>query len=86
MKFSQMLKILMIKALNSNNGGQRNKIKKLYYMHAYKTKSIIKKLLAKVTSYNYKTKILSNYKTIKLLLLTSNYQKEITTNSSTYTV
>ena len=61
-------------------------VKKLYYMHAYKTKSIIKKLLAKVTSYNYKTKILSNYKTIKLLLLTSNYQKEITTNSSTYTV
>ena len=57
-------------------------IKSKTVFYAYKTKSIIKKLLAKVTSYNYKTKILSNYKTIKLLLLTSNYQKEITTNSS----
>ena len=57
-------------------------IKSKTVLYAYKTKCIIKKLLAKVTSYNYKTKILSNYKTIKLLLLTSNYQKERTTNSS----
>ena len=85
MKFSQMLKILMIKALNSNNGGQRNKIKNCII--CLQNKEYNKEaILAKMTSYNYKTKILSNYKTIKLLLLTSNYQKEITTNSSMYTV